>query len=223
MTTQQNLAINASIRHDIGKGASRRLRRAQRLPGVVYGGGKETTSLSFEHKEVVKALQGEAFYSHILTLNIDNEAERVILKDVQRHPYKQQILHIDFQRIRADEKITMNVPLHFIGEANAPGVIAGGLISHLMTDVEISCLPEHLPEYLEADLSNLALNATLHLSDLKLPAHVEVVALSHDNDQAIASIHSPRVEAEPSALEAAPISAEVPASAQKSEANPSKK
>ncbi len=204
--------IEAVVRHDMGKGASRRLRREEKVPGVVYGGGKDAISVTFEHKKIAKSLEQEAFYSHILTLKTNGEAERVILKDVQRHPYKPRILHLDLQRVRADEKLHMHVPLHFIGAEKAPGVKdAGGVISHIMSDVEVSCLPDNLPEYIEVDVSEMQLNQLLHLSDLKLPQGVELVDLAHGNDKAVVSIHIPRAEVvEEIPTEAPSISPEVP-------------
>lgn len=216
---KQKFEIEAAVRHDMGKGASRRLRREERIPGIVYGGGKEAVSLSIEHKTISKSLSSEAFYSHILTLKTDSNAEKVILKAVQRHPFKPRILHVDFQRVKADEKLHMHVPLHFIGEDVAPGAKdAGGVVSHILSDVEISCLPDNLPEFIEVDLSSMQLNQILHLSDLKLPKGVEVVALSHGDDKPVVSIHLQRVEEEPvveTEEEAAP--SEVPAMAQKDE------
>jgi large subunit ribosomal protein L25 len=188
--------LSADLRSDKGKGASRRLRRkAGLVPAIIYGAGKEPTSISIPHNKVIRALEDEAFYSHILTLNIGDKKEKVVLKDIQRHPFKKQILHMDFLRIKADEKIHMQVPIHFIGEDVAPGVkTSGGIISHQMTDVEIVCLPANLPEFLEADLSNLELNESLHLTDIKLPEGVEIVALiqGDEHDQSIANIHKPR-------------------------------
>ncbi len=221
MASKQKFEIEANVRHDIGKGASRRLRREEKVPGVVYGGGKDPLSLTFEHKHVSKSLENEAFYSHILTLKTGSESERVILKDVQRHPYKLRILHVDFQRVRADEKLHMHIPLHFIGADKAPGVKdAGGVISHIMSDIEVSCLPDNLPEYLELDLSEMQLNQILHLSDIKLPEGVELVALTHDDDKPVVSLHMPRVEEEPveEPTEAPIAPSEVPAISQKGEA-----
>ena len=218
--------VEASVRNDMGKGASRRLRREEKVPGVVYGGGKTPVSLTLEHKSIAKSLDNEAFYSHILVLKSGQESERVILKDVQRHPYKPRILHVDFQRVRADEKLHMNVPLHFIGAESAPGVKdGGGTVSHIMTDVEISCLPDNLPEFIEVDISGLELNQILHLSDLKFPNGVESVELSHENDRAVVSIHIPRVEEEPVVEETeAPVApSEVPALAQKGDEEGSEK
>jgi large subunit ribosomal protein L25 len=209
--------IEATVRHDLGKGASRRLRREEKVPAVVYGGGKASVALTIEHSKMIRALEDEAFYSRILTLKTHTESEHVVLKDLQRHPYKRRLLHLDFQRVRADEKLHMHVPLHFLGGDNSPGVKAGGIISHIMSDVEVSCLPDHLPEYLELDLTNLELNQILHLSDITLPLHVELVALSHDDDKPVVSVHIPRALEEPEVTAETPISADVPASEQKSE------
>jgi large subunit ribosomal protein L25 len=202
--------IEAQVREDMGKGASRRLRRAEQVPAILYGAGKEATPLLLDHNKVLVALQNEGFYTHILTLKVGKEAEKVVLKDLQRHPYKPRILHMDFLRIKADEKLKMHVPLHFVGSDIAPGVKAGGLLSHLLSDVEISCLPANLPEFVEVDVSTLALDKLLHLSELKLPKGVELTALSHGRDLPVASIHLPRAE---EAAPAAPAAAEAPAAA----------
>ncbi|OGT47766.1 MAG: 50S ribosomal protein L25/general stress protein Ctc [Gammaproteobacteria bacterium RIFCSPHIGHO2_12_FULL_41_20] len=209
--------IEAEVRQDVGKGASRRLRRTEKTPAVVYGADKETTALTLDHNKILRTLEHEAVYSQILTLKIGQGSERVILKDVQRHAFKPRIMHVDFQRIKADEKIHMHVPLHFLGGETAPGVKAGGLVSHLMSDVEVSCLPDYLPEYIEVDISQLELNQILHLSDVKLPKEVEIVALAHGRDQPIVSVHIPRIveEETPAAEEAAPAPSEVPTSIQK--------
>lgn len=208
--------IEATVRHDMGKGASRRLRREEKVPGVVYGGGKEPVSLTLEHKAVVKSLENEAFYSHILTLKTGSNSERVILKDVQRHAFKPRVMHIDFQRVRADEKLHMHVPLHFIGTEEAPGVKEGGLASHIMSDIEIACLPDNLPEFIEVNVADMQLNQIMHISDLKLPTGVESVALAHGDDKAVISVHMPRIEEEPvDEPTEAPVASEVPATAQK--------
>jgi large subunit ribosomal protein L25 len=219
MASKIKFEIEAAVRHDKGKGASRRLRREEKVPGVVYGGGKEAVSLTIEHKKIAKALQAEAFYSHILTLKTGTESERVILKDVQRHPFKASIYHVDFQRVRSDQKLHMHVPLHFIGSDECQGAKEGGLISHIMSDVEISCLPDDLPEFIEVNVAGMALNDIIHLSQLTLPKGVEVLALSHGDDKAVVSVHIPRVEVEPEVVEepeGAPVApSEVPAMAQK--------
>lgn len=217
MASVATFEIEASLRGDVGKGASRRLRRSEKVPAVVYGGGKPAASLAMEHKTIAKALQNEAFYSHILTLKTDSDSERVILKAVQRHPFKPRIMHVDFQRVRADEKLQMHVPLHFVGGDEAPGSKEGGVISHIAADVIVSCLPANLPEFISVDISAMTLNQILHLSDLVLPAGVELVDLTHGSDKPVVSIHVPRVEEEPEEP-AEPISAEVPAIAQKGDA-----
>ncbi|HED40669.1 MAG TPA: 50S ribosomal protein L25/general stress protein Ctc [Chromatiales bacterium] len=190
--------LNAETRQDKGKGASRRLRRDNKVPAVLYGAGKDAVSLTLQHNKLLQSLENEAFYSHILTVNVDGKAEKAVLKDLQRHPYKPSIIHVDLLRINENEKLRMNVPIHFIGEDVSVGVKAGGVISHLANDVEILCLPKDLPEFIEADLSGVNLDETLHLSDLKLPAGVELVALTHgsDHDLSVAAIHMPKVVAE---------------------------
>ncbi|MCC6301364.1 MAG: 50S ribosomal protein L25/general stress protein Ctc [Gammaproteobacteria bacterium] len=193
--------LNAQVRHESGKGASRRLRREGKVPAIMYGGGQKPLSLVLEQDAVRHSLENEAFYSHILTVNVDGQAVQAVLKDLQRHSYRPIILHMDLQRISETEELRMHVPLHFIGEAVAPGVkLGGGIISHLVTDVEVSCLPRYLPEYLEVDVSGLQLNETLHLSDIKLPEGVKIIALTHgpEHDLSVVSVHVPRaaVEAE---------------------------
>ncbi|MDF2866548.1 MAG: rplY [Gammaproteobacteria bacterium] len=186
--------LNAEKRADIGKGASRRLRRLQdKIPGILYGGEKEPVAITLEHNQVLKALENEAFYSHVLTINVDGKAEKAVLKDVQRHAFKPKVTHMDFQRVSAKSKLHMHVPLHFINEAIAPGVkTGGGMVNHLLTDVEVICLPNDLPEYIEVDLSGLQVNQAIHLSELKLPKGVELVALSHDHDLSVVNIQLPR-------------------------------
>jgi large subunit ribosomal protein L25 len=199
--------LNAEKRTDIGKGASRRLRRLEdKIPGILYGGEKEPTAITLQHKQVLKALENEAFYSHILTINVDGKAEKAVLKDVQRHAFKPKVAHMDFQRVSAKTKLHMHVPLHFINEEIAPGVkTAGGIVNHLLTDVEVVCLPNVLPEFIEVDLAGLQVNQAIHLSDLKLPKGVELVALSHEHDLAVVNIQLPRsaVAEEAAATEAA--------------------
>jgi len=175
---QETFEVLAQPRTDTGKGASRRLRRAGLVPGIVYGAHRDPTMIAATHTDLVRHLGHEAFYSHVLYLKVGEITERVVLKDLQRHPSKPFVLHVDFQRIAEDEKIRMRVPLHFVGEAVAPGVkLGGGMISHAQTDVEITCLPRYLPEFIEVDVSQMQLGETLHLSDLKLPDGVEIAAL----------------------------------------------
>jgi len=182
----------AEMREDQGTGASRRLRRKGKVPAIIYGAGRPPRNLAFDHNKVIKQLESESFYSSILNIKVGEKSQAAIVKDIQRHPAKQLIMHMDFQRIVEDEKIRMNVPIHFIGEEDAVGVReGGGTVARIKTDVEISCLPRDLPEYFEVDISNLALDDMLHLSDIKLPEGVEMpeLALGDEHDQAIVSIH----------------------------------
>jgi len=187
--------IDAEVRTDMGKGASRRLRHANKVPAVMYGGGEDPVSLTMEHNKIMHALENEAFYSHILTINIDGKAVNAILRDLQRHPAKPVILHADFQRVNMKEKLHMNVPLHFINEDIAVGVKdEGGVIQHNVVEVEVSCLPTNLPEYIEIDVAALALGHALHLSDIILEEGIELVQLAHgeSHDLPVVSIHKPR-------------------------------
>ncbi len=206
---QENFELVAELREAAGKGASRRLRRSGKVPAILYGGASAPVSLSLPHNELVQHLGHEAFYSHILTVKFDGKAEKAVLRDVQRHPAKPFITHIDLQRVSETESIRMNVPLHFMNEETAAGVKQqGGVVMHLLSDVEVSCLAKNLPEYIEVDVVDLKVGETIHMSELKLPSGVELVALSHgeehEHDQPVVSIHVPRaaVEAEPSDEEA---------------------
>ena len=183
------IEINASKRETQGTGASRRLRRAGRVPGVIYGNNQAAQSVDLNHKDLYFGLKNEAFHSSVLMLNLDGAKESVLLRDFQMHPYKPLVLHIDFQRVDANQKIHMKVPLHFINAEIAPGVkLAGGVVSHIVTDAEVMCLPGVLPEFIEVDLSNLESGQTIHLSDLTLPAGVEFASLARGEDQGIANI-----------------------------------
>ncbi len=204
MTNEDNhmseaYVLNAEVREDAGKGASRRLRRLEsKVPGIVYGGDKAPLNISIPHKDLIKQLENEAFYSHIVTLNISGNNENVILKDLQRHPAKPLIMHADFLRVSKTHKLHTKVPLHFINDDIAIGVKKqGGLVSHTMTELDITCLPADLPEYIEVDLADVELGQTLHISDIKLPKGVESVALSHgeDHDLPIANIHKAKGQA----------------------------
>ncbi len=212
----------AELREDSGKGASRRLRRAGKVPAIIYGAGRPPRSLAFDHNKVLKQLESESFYSSVLNIKVGEKSQAAILKDLQRHPARNVILHMDLQRIVEDEEIRMNVPLHFIGEDVAPGVKqGGGNVSHLMTDVEVVCLPKNLPEFLEVDVSGLELDQMLHLSDIKLPEGVEVPQLAQgpEHDQAIVSIHviKAAVVEEPAEEEAAAEAPEADAGEEKTE------
>ncbi len=195
--------LDVEARDKLGTSETRRLRNQGKVPAILYGGGKDPQSVMLEKDRLQLQMEHEAFYTSILTLNLAGETQAVIVKDVQRHPAKRLVLHLDFQRILEDEEITLNVPIHFLGEEDAIGVKEqGGEISHLMSDVEVSCLPKDLPEYLELDISNLELNQLLHLSDIKVPEGVELTALAHNQDPAVVSINPPRREEEDEALEA---------------------
>jgi large subunit ribosomal protein L25 len=198
--SQEDFKLDATARNDLGKGASRRLRRlAEQVPGVVYGGNVAPISISISHNELLKHLEHEAFYSHIISLNVDGVAQDVILKDLQRHPAKPLVLHADFLRIDKSTRLTTNVPLHFINEATSKGVkIQGGKVVHNITQIEVSTLPHNLPEFIEVDLGNAEIGTIIHISDLKLPSGVTSVALSHgpDHDLAVATIIKPKGAAE---------------------------
>ena len=179
----------AELREDAGKGASRRLRRAGKVPAILYGAGKAPTPITFDANQLLRKMELEAFFSSVLTVKVGSKSQQAILKDVQAHPAKRAVLHLDLQRIVADEKIRMTVPVHFMNEDVAPGVKEGGSISHMMPEVEITCLPADLPEFLELDIGELALDALLRLSDIPLPSGVEIPDLALDNDRDVVSIH----------------------------------
>lgn len=188
----EDFTLEAQAREVSGKGASRRLRRLENsVPAIVYGAEKEAQKITVSHKDLVKHLDNEAFYSHLITLNIGDQSESVVLKDLQRHPAKPQIIHVDFMRVSQARKLTMNVPLHFINEESCPGVkIQGGKISHSLSQIEVSCLPKDIPEYIEIDMGQSDTGTIIHISDLKLPAGVESVALHHGSghDLPVASV-----------------------------------
>ncbi|MBA1244539.1 MULTISPECIES: 50S ribosomal protein L25/general stress protein Ctc [Pseudomonas] len=187
--------LNAESRSDLGKGASRRLRRlASLVPAVVYGGEQAPESISLLAKEVAKLLENEAAYAHVIELTVDGTKQNVIIKALQRHPAKGHVLHADFVRVVAGQKLTATVPVHFMNQEAA--VKKGGEISHVVSELEITCLPKDLPEFIEVDMANAEVGTIIHLSDLKAPAGVEFVALAHGNDLAVANVHAPRVPVE---------------------------
>lgn len=189
--------LQGQAREGFRRNASRKLRREGRIPAIVYGAGKAPQAISLDHDDVTHQMGQEAFYTSILSLVVDSDTQAVVVKEVQRHPARPHVLHLDFQRIVEDEEITMHVPIHFIGEAAAKGVKEqGGVVERLVADIEISCLPKHLPAYLEVDLSAMELNDVLHLSDIKLPEGVESVALAHESDPPVVAISPPRREEE---------------------------
>ncbi|RMF97508.1 MAG: 50S ribosomal protein L25/general stress protein Ctc [Gammaproteobacteria bacterium] len=190
----------AEFRENAGKGASRRLRRQGKVPAIIYGGGKPPRALAFNADELLHKMEQEAFFSSVLTVQVGDKQQPAILKDVQVHPAKRQVLHLDLQRVIATEKIRMSVPLHLVNDDIAVGVKqGGGTVSHLMTEVEVSCLPKDLPEYLELDIANLGLDEMLHLSDIPLPDGVEIPELAQgpEHDQPVVSIHVVKVQVEP--------------------------
>ena len=188
-----NVTINAKSREDTGKGASRRLRRLTgEVPAIIYGGKKDAEKISILHKDITKALENDAVYSSIISLSIDGKAEDTIIKDIQRHPAKQIILHMDFLRVSKTTKLQTRVPLNFINEDICVGVkLGGGLIAHTMTDIEVSCLPKDLPEAIDVDMAEVDVGQIVHLSDLTLPDGVESVSLSQgaDYDLTVATVN----------------------------------
>ncbi len=185
------IEISATARTLQGTGASRRLRIAGRVPGIVYGGGKAAQAIELDHNTIFHQLKREVFHSSILNLMLDGVKEAVLLRDVQMHPFKPIVLHVDFQRVAKDQKVHMKVPLHFVNADIAPGVkLSSGIVSHVMNEIEVSCLPGNLPEFIEVDLASLALGHSIHISDLKLPKGVE--AITHGNDAVVATIILPR-------------------------------
>ncbi|MEM6639434.1 MAG: 50S ribosomal protein L25/general stress protein Ctc [Pseudomonadota bacterium] len=187
--------LHADFREDMGKGASRRLRREGKVPAVVYGGNRKPRAITISHQELLHFVENEAFFSNVINLKVGDVEQRAIVKDMQKHPAKRLVLHMDFQRVLADEKIRMSVPLHFVGEDVAPGVKQnGGQFSKLKNDVDIACLPGNLPEYIEVDVSKMDIDDLLHLSDIALPEGVELPDLSQgdEHDLAIVSLHRPQ-------------------------------
>jgi len=188
--------LNAELRKDKGKGASRRLRRnADMIPAILYGAGKDPQSLTLAHKDIHKACENEAFFSHIITINADGDSQQAIIKDLQRHPAKDRIMHADFLRIQMDQAITVEVPLHFLNEDSCLGVRQeGGNVSHNMTSIEISCLPGDLPEYIEVDIEDLDLGDAIHMSDLKLAEELSIPSLQQgpDHDHVVVSVNAPK-------------------------------
>lgn len=186
----QSFELNAEVRTDLGKGASRRLRHSDTIPAILYGLGREPVALTLVHNDVLKALSNEAFFSHVLTLNVGGKKESALLKAVQRHPYKPKIVHLDFLAVDATHVVHTNVPLHFLNEDKAPGLKKGGRIQHAVTNVEVTCLPSQLPEFLEVNVGNLDLGQSVHLSQIALPAGVTLVELSkgEGHDQAVVSL-----------------------------------
>jgi len=213
----QQFEVQAESRSQQGKGASRRLRRDGKVPGILYGVGKEALPIMVSHEELKHQLDKEAFFSHILTLHLDGGSERVVLKDLQRHPFRPLIVHVDFQRIAEDRELSMRVPIHFLNEDRCVGVrTGGGVINHITTEVEVSCLPRDLPEFIAVDLAEINVGVTLHVSDLQLPPGVTLNVLKHGGDATlpVVSVHIPRAIE----VEEAPVEAAVEATAATAEA-----
>ncbi|MEQ1814911.1 MAG: 50S ribosomal protein L25/general stress protein Ctc [Nitrosomonas sp.] len=187
------IEISADKRTLQGKGASRRLRGSGKVPAIIYGGEQEPQSIEMDHNDLFHKLKLEAFHASILSLSVAGKKEPVLLRDIQMHPFKLQVLHVDFQRVDKNKKIHMKVPLHFINAENSPGVkTSGGIVTHILTEVDISCLPDDLPEFISVDLAELTAGHTLHLSDLVLPKGVETIALAKGDNSPVATIVIPR-------------------------------
>lgn len=191
------LKLSAEPRTDAGKGASRRLRKVKTVPAIVYGAGKKPEMLKVSLFELSKLMEQEAFFSQIITLEVEGKKQQTVLKDMQRHPFKDLVMHLDFMRIKANEKLTTQIPVHFLNEESCVGVKAGGVVHKDMIEVAINCLPKDLPEYLEVDLAELDIGDSIHLSQLDVPKGVELEAFAHggdehDHDHPIVSIVQPR-------------------------------
>jgi len=203
----QDFELNVEPRADLGKGASRRLRRlGNMVPAVIYGGGAEPVSITISHKDIHRVCENEAFFAHIVKINMKGGGvENVIIKDLQRHPAKDRVMHADFLRVRMDQEITVEVPLHFLNEEAALGVKRdGGMVSHVMSSLEIACLPADLPEYIEVDVLELALGDSIHMDEVKLPSGVTIPALGlgDDHNQVVVSINASRATIETGDAEA---------------------
>ena len=186
-----SIEMNVKKRDAQGTGASRRLRRADQVPAIIYGGDKPATPITLDHNEIFHALRKEAFHASVLTLNVEGTKETVLLRDTQMHAYKLQVLHVDFQRVDATHKLHTKVPFHFVNADAAPGVkLQGGIVSHVMNELDVQCLPSQLPEFIEVDLSGLSVGQSVHVSQIKLPAGVE--ALTHGTDPVVATLTLPR-------------------------------
>ncbi len=212
------IEISANKRALQGKSASRRLRGCGKVPGIIYGGENPAQAIELDHNNLYNKLKLEAFHASILSIDLGGEKEQVLLRDLQMHPFKLQVLHIDFQRVDQNKKIHMKVPLHFVNAEVSPGVkISGGIVSHVLTELDISCLARDLPEFIQVDLTELTANNSVHLSNLKLPHGVEIPTLTRGDNSAVATIIIPRaVISEESA--AAPVAAEdIPTTVQKKE------
>ncbi|MCX7185394.1 MAG: 50S ribosomal protein L25/general stress protein Ctc [Nitrosospira sp.] len=212
------IEISASKRTLQGKGASRRLRGSGKVPGIIYGGDNPAQAIELDHNNLYHKLKLEAFHASILSLDLDGKKEQVLLRDLQMHPFRLQVQHIDFQRVDPNKKVHMKVPLHFINADIAPGVkVSGGIVSHILSELDVSCLPKDLPEFISVDLSNLTSISSLHLSDLSLPQGVEIPALIRGENLPVATIIIPRAVAAEEAAAATVAAADIPTTVQKKE------
>ena len=212
------IEVEATPRTTQGKGASRRLRHTGRVPGVLYGAGQKALAIEIDHKDLALKLKQEAFHASILSLNLSGEKQQVLLRDYQMHPWRLQVLHVDFQRVAKDQKIHMKVPLHFVHADIAPGVkVGGGSVNHVLSELDVICLPDDLPEYIEVDLSNLQMGHSIRLSELKLPKGVESSQLRGGDDAVVVTIPVPRAEAPVEEEVAAVPAAAVPVVTEKKE------
>ncbi|MDP2869435.1 50S ribosomal protein L25/general stress protein Ctc [Methyloversatilis sp.] len=186
-----SIELNANPREAQGTGASRRLRRASQVPAIIYGGTEPALPITLDHNEIFHALRKEAFHASVLTINVGGKKESVLLRDTQMHAYRQQVMHVDFQRVDLKQELHTKVPLHFVNAENAPGVkMQGGVVSHVMNEIDIKCLPSALPEFLEIDLSGLSVGQSVHVSQILLPAGVEIIV--HGTDPVVATLTLPR-------------------------------
>jgi large subunit ribosomal protein L25 len=198
-----SFVFETQVRSELGRGHSRRLRQVGKVPAVLYGGGADPIGLVLDHNKVLKALENEATFSHILTLRFDGKEETAILKALQRHPSRPIIMHMDFQRVSESQKIRVHVPIHFLNQETSVGAKKGGVVTHNLVDIEVSCLPMHLPEFIEVDMAAADVGDSVHLSDIKLPPGVAIVELLHgpDHDQIVAAIQAGRVAVDASEAE----------------------
>ncbi len=219
----KHFVLNAQDRRDAGKGASRRLRRHGLVPSILYGGGETPQPLSLSAHELGHLLADEAFYSSILEIRLGGQSLQAVLKDLQRNPVKGDATHVDLQRVRSDQPVRMHIPLHFKGESVAVGVKqGGGVLSKNLIEVEVSCLPKDLPEFIEVDVSALEIGQAIHLSQIPLPENVTLVELQHgtEHDLPVVAVHHARVTQASEDAEAAPVSAEVPVIGEEKEGSP---
>ncbi len=212
------IEISANKRTLQGKGASRRLRGRGKVPGIIYGGEDPAQAIELDHNNLYHKLKLEAFHASILSIDLGGEKEQVFLRDLQMHPYKLQVLHIDFQRVDKNKKIHMKVPLHFVNAEVSPGVkVSGGIVSHVLTELDISCLPKDLPEFIQVDLTELSTNNPVHLSNLKMPHGVEMPAFTRGDNSAVATIVIPRAVVSEESTAATVAAADIPTTVQKEE------